>query len=168
MSQQPDDPATTGFAYLLEASNHLFKLGRSFDPSKRNAKFQTLPVTVRLVHKIESSDAKWLERTLHHRYAAKRIRGEWFALTDDDVAEIVKLHRLDPPEQQDLFGSEIGHKLTELREERGMSVHELAHKAGLPASVVSLLEKGKEKDPRISVLQAPARALNASLHELAG
>ncbi len=49
-----------------------------------------------------------------------------------------------------------------------MSVHELAHKAGRPASVVSLLEKGKEKDPRISVLQALARALNASLDELAG
>jgi DNA-binding XRE family transcriptional regulator len=162
------DSELGGYVYLFEADNHLFKLGRSFDPSARVARFNTLPVGVHLVHKIESSDAKWLERVLHRRFSPKRIRGEWFALTDEDVAEIVAIRRRDPPEQRDLFGVVFGARLRQLREGRGLSRAELARKADLPAAKVALLEDGKEQDPRLSIVLALARALAVGLDELAG
>lgn len=51
-----------------------------------------------LVHSFPSDDARLVERTLHHHYRDKRIRGEWFALTDADVAAFRAVERCDRPE----------------------------------------------------------------------
>lgn len=56
--------------------------------------------------------------------------------------------------------------LQRLRRERGLSQEELAHRAGLSTSYVSLLETRK-RQPTLSVMVALARKLEVSLVALA-
>jgi Meiotically up-regulated gene 113 len=49
-----------------------------------------MPHEVTLIHSIETDDMVGLEALLHERYADKRMNGEWFALSDEDVNEIKK------------------------------------------------------------------------------
>jgi transcriptional regulator with XRE-family HTH domain len=51
-------------------------------------------------------------------------------------------------------------RLKSLRERLGMSQQDLAVKAGLSVSMVSQIEQGKKPDPRLSTIQALARALD--------
>jgi hypothetical protein len=41
-----------------------------------------------LKHVIASGDYDRAERYLYERYASKRVRGEWFDLSEEEVAEI--------------------------------------------------------------------------------
>jgi len=80
-----------GFVYLFRASIGPVKIGRSKAPEGRLEDFDSLPFEVVLLHTIASDDMVWLERTLHERFADKRIRGEWFALSDDDIAALLTI-----------------------------------------------------------------------------
>ena len=59
-------------------------------------------------------------------------------------------------------------RIKALREAAGMSQQALAVAAGLSVSVVSQLEQGTKRDPRLSTVQALARALGVDIRELAG
>lgn len=77
-----------GFVYVVKCGDH-YKIGSSTDPQQRLRALQTAqPEAVTLVHTIESARYKYIERDLHRRFAGKRARGEWFALSDDDLAYI--------------------------------------------------------------------------------
>jgi DNA-binding XRE family transcriptional regulator len=167
MPQNAHDRPSAGFVYVFEAENHLYKVGKSFDPKQRVARFNTLPVAVTLVHQIESSDAAWLERRLHRRFELKRVRGEWFALTADDVAELARMSVCNLPEQRELFGG-LGARVARLREKEGLSQTDLARRAGLPFAVVIAIEDETEPDPRLSVIAAVARSLGVGFDELTG
>lgn len=56
--------------------------------------------------------------------------------------------------------------LREARKERGMSQAELARRAGVPQGVISYIECGRTKHPRIDTLQAIAAALQCTVDEL--
>ncbi len=157
MSQQ-DGESKSGFVYVFEAENRMYKIGKSFDPAQRVARFNTLPVAVALIHQIESTDAGWLERKLHRQYAQKRARGEWFALTASDVAELARMKICNPQEQQGLFPPGIGAEVAKLRDKEGLSQTDLARAAGIPFGLLIAVEDGTEPDPRISVVAAIARA----------
>jgi transcriptional regulator with XRE-family HTH domain len=62
----------------------------------------------------------------------------------------------------------IKERLRELRIAAGLTQQELAVRAGLSVSAVAHLEVGRIPDPRVSTLQALARALGVSLDSLAG
>lgn len=57
---------------------------------------------------------------------------------------------------------DIGRKLRELRESRGMTIREISHKAGCTSSFISQIEKGKT-EPSISMLKRIADALNVNI-----
>lgn len=59
----------------------------------------------------------------------------------------------------------FGHRLRHLRRSRGLTLGELAAKVARPASQLSLLENGK-REPRLSLLQALAAALEVPVPEL--
>lgn len=61
--------------------------------------------------------------------------------------------------------SMFGHRLRHLRRSRGLTLGELAAKVRRPASQLSLLENGK-REPRLSLLQALAAALDVPVPEL--
>jgi len=91
---KPDLPNKDGFVYLLrdlDVSGHC-KIGRTTRPRQRMKSFGVLlPFEIELVTMIKTDDCFKLEQKLHLRYAKKRKRGEWFALTDKDILEIKEL-----------------------------------------------------------------------------
>jgi hypothetical protein len=74
--------------YIIRASNGYYKIGISFRPHERIKK---LPHEVawakdlKLVHTIAIRNAYGLEQSLHRHFAAQRVTGEWFLLTEQDV-----------------------------------------------------------------------------------
>src|SRR5436309_386763 len=76
------------FIYLMEdLRNGYFKIGRSANPGTRERTLQSEAPQV--VMRLSIPAAEEHEKELHHRFSSKRIRGEWFALTANDVVSIV-------------------------------------------------------------------------------
>lgn len=59
-------------------------------------------------------------------------------------------------------------RLRRLREARGLSTRQLAGAAGFSQGVVTHLETGRTRDPRLETLRALAAALGVGLEDLAG
>jgi XRE family transcriptional regulator, master regulator for biofilm formation len=60
----------------------------------------------------------------------------------------------------------VGEVLKYYRDERGMTINELSHLAGISKSYISSIERGLQKNPSIQVLQKLADTLNISLSQL--
>jgi|SRR6516162_4439182 hypothetical protein len=88
-----------GGVYLLEAlDSRLYKIGLSRTPRSRRRRINTIR-PCRLLHVIYTPDRASrfaLETLLHHRYADKRHRGEWFLLSPTDVASICSMKHWTP------------------------------------------------------------------------
>lgn len=81
-----------GFVYLVRSASGFYKIGRTVDPDDRIASFRlTLPFEVEYEHLIQTDDMRGLEKELHRRFSAKRVRGEWFDLSESDVIYIKSL-----------------------------------------------------------------------------
>lgn len=66
------------------------KIGGAKDIEKRRSNLQTgNPSELRLLGWIHSEAAFELERRLHQRFSATRIRGEWFAIEPADILPIL-------------------------------------------------------------------------------
>ena len=72
--------------YLLRSGPH-YKIGMTRDFASRldQIKLQ-LPLPVEVIHKIETDDPEGIEGYWHRRFSEKRQNGEWFSLTEEDVA----------------------------------------------------------------------------------
>lgn len=78
----------SGFVYVLHC-NGVYKIGLSKDVSQRITEIQpVMPYPVTVVFVIETIDMRALEIQLHEQYAGKRLNGEWFALTEQDIENI--------------------------------------------------------------------------------
>lgn len=89
-----DGKARFTCVYLLQDMDvtGFYKIGKSTAPTDRIGHFDTmLPFETRVVHIIEAKDCNATETMLHRHFASKRVRGEWFRLSDADVAWITKL-----------------------------------------------------------------------------
>jgi hypothetical protein len=77
-----------GFVYILKGGPY-YKIGCTTSLDRRIKQISpALPFEVDLAHAIETEDMYQTEAYLHDRYASKRQNGEWFLLTDKDVADI--------------------------------------------------------------------------------
>lgn len=80
------DVKKPGFVYVLKSETGHFKIGRTIDPDSRYKTFGiTLPFRIEYELVIKADDYVALEKALHARFAAKRLDGEWFQLTPDDL-----------------------------------------------------------------------------------
>ncbi len=61
---------------------------------------------------------------------------------------------------------EIGKRIRELREERGLTQREVARRAGLTPSGVGFIEHGQTRKPSVETVMAIARALGVPVEEL--
>lgn len=87
------DPS--GYVYLLRAHDDLYKIGHTKHPHNRLHTFEVrLPFEVTYEHLIPCENRLIAESTLHKRYARARVHGEWFRLTEAQVAEIKAIERM--------------------------------------------------------------------------
>jgi hypothetical protein len=84
------------FIYLVrDRETGFVKIGKSIDPQTR---IQTLIRQATLQPKANDYvfiaywlDRNFVEKKLHERYADKRVRGEWFCLTNKDIEAILNI-----------------------------------------------------------------------------
>jgi len=76
---------------MIDTTNNFHKIGISGNPKYREKTLQSEKPTIELICSKEFPSrtiAENLEKTLHNSFGAKRIRGEWFELTNNDVEQI--------------------------------------------------------------------------------
>jgi len=56
--------------------------------------------------------------------------------------------------------------LKSLREKKGLTMQELADKAGVSDAYIAMLETGKRKNPSLAALRRIAKALGVSIEQL--
>ena len=82
------------YVYLMkDQTNNYYKIGYSKTPEYRERTLQSEKPTIEMIcHKRLPSRkmADAFEKALHNAFADKRIRGEWFNLDDNDVAQIME------------------------------------------------------------------------------
>ena len=90
--QAPSRTPKPGYVYVLQSPTGAYKIGHSKNPHSRLKTFQVkLPFEVEYVCLVYSGDMQGLELELHERFDERRINGEWFALSEDDIAYIQSL-----------------------------------------------------------------------------
>lgn len=85
-NRQEIDNRPTKIYIMVDHSTGYYKIGRSINPSFREKTLQSEKPTITLLFGFDSTHQQ--EKQLHAQYASKRIRGEWFALTEDDLSTI--------------------------------------------------------------------------------
>lgn len=84
-----------GYIYLIKSSHNLYKIGLTAEPKWRIARLDvTLPFEIDVLHLIPTDDMRRTEKRLHETYKSKRQKGEWFALSDDDVMAICSIKEM--------------------------------------------------------------------------
>ena len=77
-------PKKETYIYLMiDHNTGYYKIGRSKNPKFREKTLQSEKPTIEMIHKFKANSSK--ESDLHKKYADKRIRGEWFNLSKEDV-----------------------------------------------------------------------------------
>lgn len=78
---------TDGYVYVIEAiGTERYKIGCSSDPIFRQRALSSLsPFPLQLKHRVYSLNARDLEKMLHIKFQQKRLHGEWFALSEEEV-----------------------------------------------------------------------------------
>lgn len=76
-----------GYIYVISFSGY-YKIGRSKHPVERVRQLLSVkfPIEPKLELSVEVPDAPFAEKTLHSVYHSKRVRGEWFNLTTEEIA----------------------------------------------------------------------------------
>jgi hypothetical protein len=79
----------TVFVYLMEdLRNGLFKIGQSQTPEKREKTLQSEVPETSLRFYMPAHDTA--ETELHEMFSKKRVRGEWFELTPQDILSVIE------------------------------------------------------------------------------
>jgi hypothetical protein len=95
---RPSNTPTGGYVYLVR-SQYGIKIGKSVNVKSRTRLFEVkLPFPISVEHYAWFEDYSFAERQLHTIYHAKRLEGEWFDLSDQDVAHIRTLGKSVPVE----------------------------------------------------------------------
>ncbi|WCO68717.1 GIY-YIG nuclease family protein [Iamia majanohamensis] len=82
----PGQGIDAGFVYLAR-SGRFHKVGQTQHVGRRSYELQLqLPERLQLVHTIRTDDPRGVERYWHDRFAHLRANGEWFKLSQSDVA----------------------------------------------------------------------------------
>lgn len=72
--------------YILKTGKDLYKIGKTRDLQRRLATYHThLPILFRVIRQYPAANMDELEESLHIVFQHRRIKGEWFQLTDQEL-----------------------------------------------------------------------------------
>lgn len=84
-SYEREHYATPGYIYIAYAPTGHHKIGLSKNPGARIKQLNNTPYEVTIIHTFPANHARIAEEVLHTEFSSKRVRGEWFALSQEDV-----------------------------------------------------------------------------------
>lgn len=80
-----DHETTLGKVYLMKSGKY-YKIGKSNHVGQRNYSIGLkLPEKLEVIHEISTDDPFGIEKYWHNRFKDKRLKGEWFDLSSEDV-----------------------------------------------------------------------------------
>lgn len=81
--------ADVGYIYILKATNGLYKIGKTQNLNNRIKTIRTAsPVKIEVYRVFQSTEYSKIELHLHSLFSDFREIGEWFRLTDEELATI--------------------------------------------------------------------------------
>lgn len=87
-------PRRDGYVYLFKWMN-FYKIGTSVNVQSRLGPLSaSLPMPGEILHTIPTNHMSDAELSLHDKFAAKRLNGEWFALSDEDIAWLLQIRSI--------------------------------------------------------------------------
>lgn len=87
MEAAMEEAQTGKCVYVLKTGKNLYKIGKTQNLPKRLAAYHThLPILFRVLRQYPAQNMTELEESLHIVFQHKRVKGEWFALTNDDIS----------------------------------------------------------------------------------
>lgn len=84
-SEPAESPKKMTHIYLMKNErNGLVKIGKSISPKFRERTLQSQEPEISMIF-VSCLCEEIIEKDLHEKFSEKRVRGEWFNLTDDDI-----------------------------------------------------------------------------------
>jgi hypothetical protein len=85
--RRTEESVSSGYVYLYKhGSRQEYKIGKTNNSLRREGEIRIeLPERLDPIHSIQTDDPSGIEAYWHRRFADKRLQGEWFALSADDV-----------------------------------------------------------------------------------
>lgn len=84
VSEKPTSSRFLTHIYLMRNANGHVKIGRSYNPAKREKTLHSENPLWKMIFISQITDIN-VEKELHKKFNHKRLRGEWFALNDEDI-----------------------------------------------------------------------------------
>ena len=85
------------YLYAIGTTGNKQKIGFSADPVQRVKTLQTgNPESLKLQYyfEIDATTAKKFESYVHHEYAHKRLKGEWFEMTPEEAISALQFQEI--------------------------------------------------------------------------
>lgn len=84
-------PLPEGVIYFLREEHGLVKIGKTIDFERRFRTLQhQIPYQLEIIALIHTFLTDELEEYFHAKFVNKRVKGEWFALSERDIADLQK------------------------------------------------------------------------------
>lgn len=84
----------SGYCYIMSDDNYpnLYKIGKSKNPTKREETLLHSAPSIRLYKVVKTDNMHKLEKDLHKLFSNKRVRGEWFELSDSEINNLIECY----------------------------------------------------------------------------
>lgn len=100
-----------GYIYVIRADTGHYKIGRTNNVPNRMRLFAVkLPFDFKIIHHFPCLNMYEAEAELHKVFSGKRVNGEWFNLSEDDVSQLTNVHEW----ARDLFLDKCGNLIEAL------------------------------------------------------
>jgi len=88
VKQNKSDEA--GYVYFIQTYPDTVKIGLTVNIKRRLKEFEKIlmPYKPVLLHSIKTNNMPVCESFFHNKFSTKRLRGEWFELSEDDIEEM--------------------------------------------------------------------------------